>query len=151
MPFDLNPIVFVAMLVFVAVSVVVGSLLATAGGWGKAASRFRAPAGPLDESERFRFTSVVMTGGWLGVARYQGCVTIGLSERGISLALWAPFRLFHPPLLIPWSAVEDCKPRLTLGPPGAQILLRGGGGFQLYGRAAAALSSRWRDRVGVVA
>jgi hypothetical protein len=146
MPFDLPPIVIVAMVIFVGVSAVAGSLLARAGGWGRAASRFRAPTDNVDQAERFPFTSLVMTGGPLGVARYGSCVTVGLSERGISLALWAPFRLFHPPLLIPWSAVEECKPRPTVGRPGAQIVLRGGGGFQVYGRAATALSSQWRER-----
>jgi hypothetical protein len=85
-----------------------------------------------------------MTGGPLGVAAYHSCVTVGLSEKGIMLALWAPFRLFHPPLLIPWTAVEDCQRIPTASKDGAHVLLRGGGGFQLYGRAAMALASRWQ-------
>ncbi|MGH7551484.1 MAG: hypothetical protein ACREMQ_00475 [Longimicrobiales bacterium] len=149
MPFDLlSTRAIVAMVIFAAVSVVLGSFLATAGGWRRAAYRFRAPAALPEATAHFRFVSMRMTGGLLGVASYHSCVTVGLSENGISLALWAPFRLFHPPLFIPWAAVEDCRPRPTISQDNVQIILRGGGGFQVYGRAATALSSWWPRRTG---
>jgi hypothetical protein len=141
----------IAMVIFAVVSALIGSFLAAAGGWRRAAVRFRAPLTLPQDTERFRFVSLRMTGGLLGVASYHSCVTIGLSERGISLALWAPFRLFHPPLLIPWTAVDECRPIPTLNHDGVRIILRDGGGFQVYGKAATALASLWNQRANSLA
>jgi hypothetical protein len=146
MPFHLSLQAAVAMLLFAVVSVLIGAALAGAGGWRSMAERFPAPPqSPLDE-ERYRFTSIRTAGGLIGSASYESCVTVGLSPRGISLALWAPFRLFHPSLLIPWDAVEACSAVVLYRGHATQVTLRGGGRVRIYGRAAQAVVQRGTQR-----
>ncbi len=44
-------------------------------------------------------------------AHYGSCLTIGADSTGLYLSVWAIFRLFHPPLFIPWSeiSVRRCR------------------------------------------
>lgn len=42
-------------------------------------------------------------------AKYKGCVTIHTSKAGIHLAVFAIFRIGHPPIFFPWSAVRLLK------------------------------------------
>ena len=42
-------------------------------------------------------------GSW---CHYNNILTVGYSETGLYLAVFFLFRVFHPPLLIPWSAIE---------------------------------------------
>ena len=107
MPFHISP--YVAVPVFAAVSVVVGGVMAGVGGWRALAERYPAPVAPPIDEKRYRFTSMRTGWGMFGMATYQGCVTVGVSSRGLSLALWVPFRLFHAPLFIPWEALERCR------------------------------------------
>lgn len=128
-----------AMIAFVVVSAVIGSALAGAGGWRKLAERY--PARMAGTSgERFRFTSLRTSGGLVGMATYNSCVTVGVGEEGVSLELWAPFRLFHPPLFIPWSAVEHW--RVVPYPPGelTQIRVKADVSLSIGGRAGAAIA-----------
>jgi hypothetical protein len=88
-----------------------------------------------------------MTGGVLGVSTYNSCVTIGFSESGISLAVMPPFGLFHHPLHVPWAGIEECVKKPTAGSTILVLVnLRGGGGFEVTGRAASALDAWWESR-----
>ena len=66
----------------------------------------------------------------------------------MSLALWAPFRLFHPPLFIPWQAVESCRRIEHYASPWTQVTVRDGGTLTFTGRAAEAIS-RHADQRGL--
>ncbi|MGH7535673.1 MAG: hypothetical protein ACREMG_08815 [Gemmatimonadales bacterium] len=146
MPFHLSVRAVVAMIVFATVSILIGARLAAAGGWRSLAERYPAPQSSPAEVERYRFCSLRMAGGPVGGATYESCVTIGLGEAGILLALWAPFRLFHPPLRIPWSAVETCTAQELSWGRSVRVGLRGGGSFQAYGNAADAILRWWTER-----
>lgn len=148
MPFHLTLPAAVALIGFVAVSVLIGSAMAAAGGWRALAGRYPAPITPPAREERHRFTSMRTAGGAIGVARYESCVTVGISPLGISLALWAPFRLFHPSLLLPWDAVETWRAFEVYGRHWTEIIVRGGGKVTVYGRAAQAIS-RWATQRGI--
>lgn len=52
--------------------------------------------------------------GSVGIARYRGCLNLRASDAGLHLAMLFPFRLFHPPLFIPWSAFHDTTTRRLL-------------------------------------
>lgn len=138
MSFHLFP--YIVLLLIVAGSVVFVGVMAGTGGWRSLAERYPAPVGPPLDEERYRFTSVRTGWGLFGTALYQGCVTVGVGSRGFSLALWAPFALFHPPMFIPWEALERCRsvewPR---GGPLTQITVRDGGELTVTGRAGAAI------------
>lgn len=130
----------VLMAAFVIVSIVFGSFTVS-GQWRALAVRFGAPAEPPRGEVRFGFSSLRLTSGIGGI--YSNCVTVGVSERGISLALWLPMRLFHPPLLIPWRSVRKCAQK-TLGlHQGLRVDLGDGEGFWIPGKPALAIASMW--------
>jgi hypothetical protein len=66
-------------------------------GWGRLAQRFRAPEQP--EVTRFGRWRTRVSGPYL-------LLTVGAGRLGLYLALPVWFRLFHPPLLIPWSDIR---------------------------------------------
>ena len=144
MPFHMTPFALAAMAVFIVGSVIVGAAMAGAGGWRDLAARYPVPPGaPPDEGgERFRFSSLRTAGGTIGTATYESCVTVGVGARGISLALWAPFRLFHPAMFIPWTAVERCRRVDHMAGALTQLDVRGGGTLSFVGRAGASIARR---------
>jgi hypothetical protein len=82
------------------------AVLSRLGGWWELARRFK-NADDID-GERFRFRSGSL--GW-GVfpVNYGSCLFATVGRGGFSLSILFPFRFMHPPLLIPWSAVERCE------------------------------------------
>jgi hypothetical protein len=127
------------MFIFIAVSIVVGSALAGAGGWRSLVSRYPARPG-LGPGERYRFSSLRTSGGMIGTASYGSCVTIGVGEEGISFELWAPFSLFHPPFHLPRGAVERLRIVEMPGGTVTHFEIRGGGTLTVAGRAGAAIA-----------
>ena len=75
-------------------------------GWHLLADRFKSSV-PI-EGETFRFRSAAM--GWrFFPANYGGCLFSTVGPQGFSLSLLFMFRFLHPPVVIPWSAVERCE------------------------------------------
>lgn len=138
----MSPQIAVLMVAFVLVSLVFGSFTVS-GQWRALAVRFAAPSDPPRGETRFGFSSLRMTSGLGGI--YRGCVTIGVSDRGISLAMWAPMRLFHPGLLIPWRAVRTCEVKDFGWHKGRTVNLGDGEGFWIHGKAAEAIGSTWES------
>jgi hypothetical protein len=140
MPFHLSLRTAVALVVFMVVSILVGAAMAGAGGWRALAERYPPPRATSLPEERYRFTSVRTAGGLLGTATYKNCVTVGVSTGGISLALWGPFSLFHPPVFVPWIAVESCRTIEVYGAHATQLTVEHGESLTVYGQAAAAIA-----------
>ena len=136
----LTPQIMVLMVAFAAVGIVFGSFTVS-GQWRALAVRFPAPSDPPRGETRFRFSSLRMASGIGGI--YHNCVTIGVSDRGISLAIWAPMRLFHPGLLIPWRSVRSAEPKDFMWSKGRTVTLGDGEGFWVQGKAAEAIGARW--------
>ena len=59
--------------------------------------------------DSFRFTSMALGAGRAPVT-YSNVLFIDLSPEGIGISILLPFRIFHPRLLIPWMAVDECRP-----------------------------------------
>jgi|SRR5215217_392154 len=76
------------------------AVISRVSGWHELARQFRAD-GPAPSYMR-NFTSGKI--GWVG---YNGCIAVGGDEQGLYLAPSLVFRLFHPPLRIPWSEIHD--------------------------------------------
>lgn len=135
MSFQIFP--YVVLLAIVAGSVVVGGVI---GGWRAMAERYPALAVPPLDEERYRFTSMRSGWGLFWSSYFGNCVTVGVSSRGLSLVVWAPFSLFHPPLFIPWEALEKCRriEHYRQG-PWTLVTLREGGDFTITGQAAEAV------------
>ena len=92
---------------FVAFWLVICALLSMIGGWHELSHRF-ASDNPID-GQLFRFQSGMM-GYPLLTVNYRRCLSVTVGHRGIALSAPFPFRLLHPRLVIPWSAVERCEP-----------------------------------------
>ncbi|MCP3161518.1 hypothetical protein [Myxococcus qinghaiensis] len=79
---------------------VLSAVFSRVSGWHLLARQFRAD-GPAPSYMR-NFTS-----GKIGWVEYRGCIAVGGDEQGLYLAPSLVFRLFHPPLRIPWSELHD--------------------------------------------
>jgi len=73
---------------------------AWAGGWRRLAERFGNP--PSFEGEVTPASSARIRFFFL----YKGTLDLGVSEMGLYLAPRRLYRLFHPPLLIPWTEIQ---------------------------------------------
>jgi hypothetical protein len=80
--------------------------LSLIGGWHHLAERFKSYE-PID-GERFRFRSGAIGWGAFPVS-YGSCLFVTVGSTGFALSVLLPFRFLHPPLVIPWSAVERCE------------------------------------------
>lgn len=138
MPIQLTGRPVVLMLVFAGVAIVWGSWTAGAA-WRSMAARYPLPGRRFTPDERFRFVSLRTTNGLLGGVTYRNCAEVELNERGLQLSMWAPFRMFHPAMLIPWDAVKRWERKFTPWGDAAVIELEDEGGLILYGRAGAAV------------
>lgn len=105
------------VVLFVIIWVCVSLLLAFAGGWRALARAYPAPHAPPD-------------GGWVereallsGRARYKNVLRLCASDEGVFLSVAPPFRIGHPPLLVPW---EDLFPLASASPAMGYTELRFG-------------------------
>ncbi len=76
--------------------------------WGKLSSLYRCDEEIYDRLYRFQVASV-------GLVNFNGMFEVGLSDHGVYMRPVVIFRLFFPPLLIPWSNLELCKSRTFFG------------------------------------
>lgn len=73
------------------------------GGWtqlGRSYQSFRAPGGIAIRHRDLRL-------GWF--VEYSGLVNFWVAEEGLHVRIMFPFRVFHPPLLIPWTEFADVR------------------------------------------
>lgn len=137
MPSDTR--VLLGMLIFIVISILVGSAMAASGGWRALAVWYPGRATPPPDEERYRFVSMRTSGGLVGTASYSSCVMVGVGSQGISMSMWAPFRLYHPPLFIPWDAVERCRLVEMLGGELVQFAVKRAGTVTVRGAAGTAI------------
>ncbi len=55
-----------------------------------------------------------MQRGRVGWVNYNNCLTVHVASDGMYLLLWAPFRIGHPPLFLPWEAMHSATTRRIL-------------------------------------
>jgi hypothetical protein len=80
--------------------------IAHVGGWRKLAKKYRTDR--LVDGQLLRFVSMQI-GYFPTMGSYRQVIFVSLSPEGLGLSLFLPFRCGHPPLLIPWSAITECK------------------------------------------
>ena len=61
----------------------------------------------------FRWQSLTM-GTTYFPTNYGGCVNVVVRREGVSLRVSLPFRLFHSPILLPWSNMDSCSTHTVL-------------------------------------
>lgn len=91
---------------FVVLWCAVGAILSLVGGWYHLASAFPVSASGTADGPRFRFASGSVGVRWLPVS-YRSVLFCTVSSSGLQLSVLPLFRFMHPPMFIPWSAVES--------------------------------------------
>jgi hypothetical protein len=91
----------------------IACLLSLLGGWHSLASRYRAEESEGEAGERFRFVSGSLGARFLPVS-YNSCLFVTVNERGFGLSVLVLFRIFSPPLFIPWTEVTSVEPKRSL-------------------------------------
>lgn len=108
------------------------------GGWHALAKRYRSTIST--SGKLFSFASMGLGRGFFPVS-YRSCLFVRLDSTGIALSVFPLFRFFHPKLLIPWSAVSDCKRErfwfmdctaVYVFEPQTRMLFRGRLGREIY-------------------
>jgi hypothetical protein len=89
-------------------------LLAKVGGW-------RVLARSYGCSESFRGKRFYFRSAQFGAVSYGACLTFGSDPDGLYMAVLIPFRIAHPPLLVPWCDVACSKAHSW---PFAQVALK---------------------------
>ena len=87
------PVLFVAMLVWLV-------RLMGSSEWRTLAKLYPAAQRPVGSTFRFRNLEIAYSSSY-------SLVTFVVSETGLYISSWGPFRIGHPSMLIPWSAIED--------------------------------------------
>src|SRR5947199_6512295 len=107
LPSSHPPNVLWFVVAFAAMWTGIAALLSRIGGWSELAESY--PARPHPIVEVFRVASLGLGTGLFPVS-YSNCLSVTIGSDGFGLALWLPFRPFHPKLFIPWHVVERCGP-----------------------------------------
>ena len=104
-------------------------------GWKPLAARFPAQRWPQGEGVLLTWQS-----GSVGASNYNGVLNAIVTDEGLYLKPVALFAYNHPPVFIPWAAVEE----LDKGLFGAlKVRFRDGGGLSLRGRVASIVRERY--------
>jgi hypothetical protein len=128
------PIFFVGLWLFVV------TILSAVGGWAALAGRYPALAEPSGEA--YRNSSGSLWRAPLPV-NYNYILLVHVGDDGIGLATHWPFRHRHPPLLIPWQAIAECRRFSFLFMSGADLRLHDPRlRITIGGRAGAAILER---------
>ena len=93
-----NPVNF--GIFFVAMWFIVSITFSRVTGWSRLAEKYRATS--KSESKLMRAVQVY----WGSILLAGNIYTLGSSSKGMFLGVLFPFRLGHPPLLIPWHEIK---------------------------------------------
>ncbi|MDR3763828.1 MAG: hypothetical protein P4M01_06995 [Acidobacteriota bacterium] len=107
MPPALAAVLVVGWFLFVTVAVMY--TLSRMSGWVLLARRFAANGNFAGETWSWQSARLR---GW---CNYNNCLCVGADPMGLYLAVMAPFRLFHPPLYIPWTEIDAQTGKAFLG------------------------------------
>jgi hypothetical protein len=89
----------------------IGAVLSHVGGWARLGTHFRARE--RGTGERFRFVSGSIGANTFPV-NYRCCLFVAVNDIGFYLSILFLFRLFSPPLFLPWPAVESVEEKRRL-------------------------------------
>jgi|SRR6185312_2620539 len=123
---DQHPALFFC-LVFPTMWVLVGFLIALVGGWSQLAGRYRTEREFPQHKRWLQSAQMRFTIG------YNSVLTLASDSEGLCMGVITPFRMGHPPLFIPWTAIQVEEPKrymffmsrmLRLGPDAIPLRLR---------------------------
>ena len=103
------PFLVVAILPFFWLILVTGIMyLISFTGWRNLAKKY-ANQGENPQTG-FHWASVQTS--WIG--RYNNCINLAITPRGLFVQPWLLFRFAHPGLLMPWNTLKHARPRSVL-------------------------------------
>ena len=82
-------------------------------GWGQLAGLYRYDGSFPDGMQAFRAASFSIGRGAL-MANYSGVAVIVIRPEGLYIRLWRLFAFGHPPVKLPWTAIESITARKML-------------------------------------
>lgn len=92
-------------------------LISRVGGWSELAARF-GHDGPVT-GDVFKWCSARLR----VACNYSNCLTVTVCDEGIHIRTLVFFKVGHPPLFIPWTAVRDLKVRRYWRYSSARLIL----------------------------
>ena len=98
------------------------AIISLTGGWHRLAKKFHSTS-EID-GEKFRFASMSLGTGLFPV-RYRHTLFVTVGRAGITMSVNFLFRVLHPPLFIPWSAVEIVRPETSWLVTHTAVYIRG--------------------------
>ncbi len=117
----LAPILIVpAVLLYIAgLTSLIMVVLARAGGWHALAKRYRVATMP--DGQVFRMASATFG----TFTNYNNVLRIELNEDGVGFSPFFLFRIAHPPIFLPWSAMTEVAPYKILWSTGTRFVVDG--------------------------
>ena len=88
------------LILFLVLWIGICMLISIISGWWELSKTYRANF-PFN-GRKLRMKSATMRWG----TNYGGCLTIGANREGLHLAIFPIFRVYHPPLFIPWIDIS---------------------------------------------
>jgi hypothetical protein len=129
------------------------AMVSVIGGWHRLSKLYPAEETSFrianqDDGKIFRWASLVM-GPRYFPTNYGNCVNVNLSAIGVRLWVMLLVRPMHPPLLIPWTAIESCRlDKELLIFDCAAIQVRGvASPLRIFGRAGRAINHYWSELI----
>jgi len=118
----------------VTMGTLVGHLLAAVGGWRGLVSRWPAPPGatPGNPVPRSSF-------GRVGLVNYNGVLNLHTSASGLHLSLTTSWFPGHPPILVPWGAIQTAAVTRSWLPWLYKLRIDGGWTLSLSAEAVEAI------------
>jgi hypothetical protein len=81
------------------------AFLSFVGGWYGLSQQY--PDQRRMREKTYRFASMGLGRGYFPVS-YGYCISVHVDAEGLAVSVLLPFRIFHPPFFIPWSAIAEC-------------------------------------------
>ncbi|MEN6622881.1 MAG: hypothetical protein ABFD50_15190 [Smithella sp.] len=100
--------IIIFLIFFIGIWLFVCFILSRVSGWDRLASKYQNDG--TFNGKRWHFRSCRMN----GYVNYNGCLTFGASSAGLYMKVLPLFRFHHPPLLIPWSEIQEKKEKGTM-------------------------------------
>jgi hypothetical protein len=128
---------------FVLMWVTICALLSIIGGWLELARQYQSH----NTSAGQKYYLVSGSLGWpFFPVSYGNCLSVTVSHTGIGLSVLFPFRVAHPPLLIPWLAVASAESRRFLFFDRTVIALRDSSRqLTIHGKAGKAILQEYSE------
>ncbi len=97
-----NVVIFLFLFGFVAIWTLALRFIALISGWTRLAKRYSTK----DRLNPYQGKKLRRKSGRLGGSSYKRVLILGANMQGVYISVNVLFRLFHPPLFIPWSEIE---------------------------------------------